>query len=128
MKASASVELLEHVGFRAVARGTASIDGLTETVTHEIDLGTEPVQRLRAQRGEVWFADVLNRLPELARGKALGIARDILIDRMLTPEEREERRTRRPEQPMSPGLAAKHERRRVLCDAVCDALGVKRGG
>ncbi len=126
---TAQVELLSHVGHRAVARASVSLDGDSETVEHELDLtdGSRLAEWLRTQRSQARLDQVRSELAERVQHKALTIAREAVAERSFTTEEQEERTRRQPMQPKSPALAAKYARIDLLCAAIDEEKARIRG-
>jgi hypothetical protein len=117
-----NVELIEHSLHRATARATIrdGSEAATAEATVDASDGSELAVRLAAQGGlgAARLANVRSQLLERAQDRALHMARDQLIQRTLTDEDRDDLRKRGPLERMRPALDAKVRERHELWQSV----------
>jgi hypothetical protein len=117
-----TVSLIEHTLHRATARATVrwGDESATAEVTVDTAEGSDLSRRLRAQGGlgELRLVRVRAQLIERVQDRALHMARDQLIQRALTDEDRDDLRKRGPLEKMRPALEAKTREHHDLWGAV----------
>lgn len=117
--------ILQQSAHTLTVRAELVVDEDTEVVEYTLDAsdGSELEASLRVQGGLglVRLGRLRVELQQRAREKAQNLAKDRLIERRFTDEERAERASRRPMQPMSAGLRRKLQQLRQLAKRIDNA-------